>query len=304
LPIRELVEACTSECLKTYSRVAVESVKTWRSESWTPGSSREIDVYVKSVRNPSFDEVPIISTMIDVLDQYKTRVYEYEPISEPTQPGWDRAKGLASMIESSIGYGRGVIVVVPSLLPVSLVSALKPETVEAMESSLAVEVEVRYENILYLPEEGRGPVTLVAKENSESSYERVEWLKKQAESLKVEIEGVVLKPDNSSIYEYVLQLGPKGIYKRVPVNKLASYIVSIARCYSLEGIIEVARREKSRHYIYAINVPDNVITRIEDRLETGWRRRRIPIPGENLFDYMMDGCSKVMLDIIRRMGLE
>ncbi|MEB3780850.1 MAG: hypothetical protein GSR85_11595 [Desulfurococcales archaeon] len=304
MSVRELLEVCASECLKAYSRVRVEGVRVWRSEEWLPGSSSDIDVYVKSVRNPSFDEVPIITSIIDVLEGFKARIYEYEPVSEPVSPGRDRARGLAGMVERSLDQGRGVIVVVPSLLPVSLVSTLRPEIIDAMESSLALEVEVRYENLLYLPEEGRGPITIVAKENSESSYERVEWLKKQAESLKVDVEGVVLKPDNSSIYEYVLQLGPRGIYKRVPVNKMALYIVSLARCYNLEGIIEVNRKERSRHYIYAINVPESIIAGVEDALETRWASTRIPIPSERLFNYIMEGCNSVMLDVIRRMGLE
>ena len=300
--LRELVDSCAWEYVKTYSRLRVlgGSLEVLEGEYGGP-APESVAVIVKSVREISFDEVPILNAIVSSLSSYNIpfRFYEYDMVVE----GRGRYEELSRILEDTMGGEVGVIAVLPYLAPIAVLSKVSERVVEALDSALKVEVTVRYENLLYVPERGE-EVEVVGKENSASSYERAEWLRAEAERRGFKRVTVKFLPDNRSIFEYITSLGPRGIYKRVPVTKLSSYIVALARCYSLGGIEEVIRAEEARHMLYMARLSRSLERSILESLERELKPPRLVIPREPLRAWIESGSRKIMGELIRRFGLE
>jgi len=301
--LRELIDSCTWEYMKTYSRLKIlgGSLEVLGEDTGVSGSG-SIAVIVKSVKEISFDEIPLFNAIISALSTYNItpRFYEYDMIAE----GRGRYEELARVLVDSIGGGMGVIAVLPYLAPVAVISRVSEPILEALDSALRVQVNVRYENLLYMPERRDDEVEVIGKENSASSYERAEWFRVEAERRGFKRVIVKFLSDNKSIFNYVTSIGPKGIYRRVPVTKLASYIVALARCYSLGGVEEVIREEEATHMLYILGVPDPVRASIIDGLKSELRSAKLAIPRESLYTWIERGSRKVVGELIRRFGLE
>jgi len=301
--LRELIDSCTWEYMKTYSRLKIlgGSLEVLGEDTGVSGSG-SIAVIVKSVKEISFDEIPLFNAIISALSTYNItpRFYEYDMIAE----GRGRYEELARVLVDSIEGGMGVIAVLPYLAPVAVISRVSEPILEALDSALRVQVNVRYENLLYIPERRDDEVEVIGKENSASSYERAEWFRVEAERRGFKRVIVKFLSDNKSIFNYVTSIGPKGIYRRVPVTKLASYIVALARCYSLGGVEEVIREEEATHMLYILGVPDPVRASIIDGLKSELRSAKLAIPRESLYTWIERGSRKVVGELIRRFGLE
>jgi hypothetical protein len=301
--LRELIDSCTWEYMKTYSRLKIlgGSLEVLGEDTGVSGSG-SIAVIVKSVKEISFDEIPLFNAIISALSTYNItpRFYEYDMIAE----GRGRYEELARVLVDSIEGGMGVIAVLPYLAPVAVISRVSEPILEALDSALRVQVNVRYENLLYMPERRDDEVEVIGKENSASSYERAEWFRVEAERRGFKRVIVKFLSDNKSIFNYVTSIGPKGIYRRVPVTKLASYIVALARCYSLGGVEEVIREEEATHMLYILGVPDPVRASIIDGLKSELRSAKLAIPRESLYTWIERGSRKVVGELIRRFGLE
>jgi hypothetical protein len=282
--LRELIDSCTWEYMKTYSRLKIlgGSLEVLGEDTGVSGSG-SIAVIVKSVKEISFDEIPLFNAIISALSTYNItpRFYEYDMIAE----GRGRYEELARVLVDSIEGGMGVIAVLPYLAPVAVISRVSEPILEALDSALRVQVNVRYENLLYIPERRDDEVEVIGKENSASSYERAEWFRVEAERRGFKRVIVKFLSDNKSIFNYVTSIGPKGIYRRVPVTKLASYIVALARCYSLGGVEEVIREEEATHMLYILGVPDPVRASIIDGLKSELRSAKLAIPRESLYTW-------------------
>ncbi|MFZ8793718.1 MAG: hypothetical protein ACO2O2_07530 [Acidilobaceae archaeon] len=301
--LRELIDSCTWEYMKTYSRLRIlggsldilgGELEAFKSDS--------VAVIVKSVKEISFDEIPIFNAIVSALSTYNItpRFYEYDMIAE----GRGRYEELSRVLEDSIGRRMGVIAVLPYLAPIAVLSRVSEPVVEALDSALRVQVSVRYENLLYIPERRGDEVEVIGKENSASSYDRAEWFRVEAERRGFKRVIVKFLSDNKSIFNYVTSMGPKGIYRRVPVTKLASYIVALARCYSLGGVEEVMREEEATHMLYILGVQDSVRASIVDGLERELRSAKLAIPRESLYTWIEKGSRRVVGELVRRFGLE
>ncbi len=302
--MRELVEACVSEYMKVYSRLRILGGRLERGgEVPSTCNPTSFLVAVKSVREVSVDEVPILNSLASALSFYdvKVRFHEYDMMAGEE----GRYEGFASAVEGAVRGGVGVVAVAPYLMPVAVVSRLPDDVLEVVESSPSLTVTVRYENLLYLPERGRSDeVEIVGKENSASSVERAEWLAKEAERRGIRRVATRFLEDGRAIFNYVTSKGPRGVYKVVPVTKLSSYIVSLARCYGIEGLDEVVREEEARHVIYFIGTPQEVIDRVEEALREELRKPRPAIPREPFTTWIMKGAKRVIGELVRRYGLE
>jgi hypothetical protein len=90
----------------------------------------------------------------------------------------------------------------------------------------------------------------------------------------------------------------------VPVTKLSSYIVALARCYSLGGVEEVMREERATHMLYMFGVSDSIRESIIGGLERELKSARIAIPRDTLYTWIERGSRRVIGELIRRFGLE
>lgn len=260
-------------------------------------------VAVKSVGEVSVDEVPILNAIVSALSPYdvKVKFHEYDlMVGEEGRYG-----GFASALEGAVRGGVGVIAVAPYLMPVAVVSRLSEDVLEVVESSPLLTVTVRYENLLYLPERGRSDeVEIVGKENSASSVERAEWLAREAERRGIRRVRTRFLEDGRAIFNYVTSQGPRGVYRVIPVTKLSSYIVALARCYGIEGLDEAVREEEARHVIYFIRTPQTIIDRVEEAVREELRRPRPAIPREPFITWTMKSARRVLGELVRRYGLE
>ena len=231
------------------------------------GSGGPVSLFVKSIHEPSIDEVPIIAAILGSLEGRRVLVYEYERIS----PSWEpRERVLARLVRASVDRGAPSIIVMPKALPVSIYGSLPERAIRALQESTTIRAAVDHENALYLPEDPpRGRIEIVAKRNSTASYSRVVWLEEQARRHGVRVEAVRYLSDNTQIFSYVFSRGLSGVLERVPVNKLSLYILTLQTCGLLEGlgtIIPLYRRERSEHYIYTINLGRDTVHRIVEAL--------------------------------------
>lgn len=301
--MEETINQCAAILKRLYlkSRIINESIKFYEvlpSETKVNGLS----LVLKSLHEPSIDEIPIYNALVDSFNF--NEIYEYERVAEI--PKGDRSDNLATFILDSQSKNRGIIAIIPSLLVIGLTSKLPDIVIEQLENSLMAEIEINSENILYLPDKnliGNSGIEIVAKSNSESSYERVEWLKSEAEKEGIKIDGVKFLPDNKSIMDYIASGGVKGYLRRVPVTKIALMIVAASQCLDLEGVNDVVRREISKHTIYTLNLPETIIselkgTLIKHKIE-GAPLLRISSNIEPFFD---KGLMESMGEFLRRFG--
>ncbi len=294
---RLLIDECTDEFMRIYTRSRIREIRVEKYPPLYEEEIGEVEVYVKSIRELSIDEVPIIKSIIEVFRGRRLVFYEYENIRKKD----DRARLASRLISRGVEKGKSFILVLPSLMPLSLANVL-PEAVEsAIEESLVLKVDINYENLLYIPSRKNRSIEIVAKANSMASYERVQWLKEIAEAEGLIVSREVYLRDNKEIFDYVTSRAPEGIYERVPVNKLASFIIGLARCMKIPGIKEVFRLENVSHYIYAYNVPRFDIERLAETLEK--HSGSIPVPGGLLYDIVYRGSRIVMAELMNRLGL-
>jgi len=240
-----------------------------------PAAPSRAVLIVKSLAAPSVDEVPVVEALISSLAAsgvYRVEVYEYEPLWGRPGRGWRAAE----LILRSLREGAALVALAPSLMAVDLASRLPWEVAEALESGLLARVEVEYDSILYLPEGGR--VRLLAKANSESSYERVEWLRGRARELGVEVERVVYLEDNAAILRALKLHGPGWHRRLVPVTKVARIVLALLRCRGVGGVVELARRERARHTIYAVNLDEYTAQAMLYALRARLSRPHNPLP--------------------------
>ncbi|MEB2835924.1 MAG: hypothetical protein GSR80_000412 [Desulfurococcales archaeon] len=271
-----MASTCASELVVVDSslRVLGGSVEgaPWRPGRGYPGRAL---IIVKSVSEPSIDEIPIVESILGALAAsgvYRVEVYEYEPLL--ARPG--RSRRAAALIEKAISEGGALVALAPEMLAISLASRLPEGVAGRLEEGVLARVRVRYENLLYLPP--GSTVTLAAKANSSSSHERVEWLRAQAQRLGVEVEDTVYLEDNAAILDLMRSRGPMGHTRVVPVTKLARAVVALARCLGLGGIVELRRVEESSHTVYAVNLDPDTAEAIIHSLRARLARPHKPLP--------------------------
>ena len=297
------IEDCTSILKRLYlkSRIINEKIQFFDVEPSLKKPSG-LSLVLKSLHEPSIDEIPIYNTIVGSFNF--NEIYEYERVAEI--PKGDRIDNLSIFIMDSYQKNRGIIAIIPSLLVIGLTSKLPENIIDELENSLLAEIEVNSENILYLPDRsylsGNG-IEIVAKSNSESSYDRVEWLKNEAEKEGIRVESVKFLPDNKSIMDYIASGGIKGYLKRVPVTKIATMIVAASQCLNLEGVNDIVRREESKHTIYTIGLTNEMLnelkeTLIKNKIE-GAPLLRISSSIEPFFN---KGLMESMSEFLRRFG--
>ncbi|MEB2793447.1 MAG: hypothetical protein G5Z42_02670 [Caldisphaeraceae archaeon] len=261
-----------------------------------------LSLVVKSIHEPSIDEIPIYNTIIDAFSF--DEIYEYERIPEP--PISDRTEHLAEFISENYYKGKGVIAILPSMLAIGITSRLKDEVIEELENGLIAEVEITAENILYLPDKnyiGNTGFEIVAKSNSESSYERAEWIKEEAKKQDIKVSAVKFLSDNKSIMDYVASGGIKGYLRRVPVTKIAMMIVATAICLGLDGINNVTRRETNKHSVYGIGINDSIAERLKTALKESKTKSGALISISSKIEPFFDrGLMESMSEFLRRFG--
>ncbi|MCE4619646.1 MAG: hypothetical protein F7C33_01350 [Desulfurococcales archaeon] len=292
-----LVDECAEEFMRIYARSRIRSVEVEAYPVNYDEEISEIDVYVKSVREISIDEVPIIKSIIDVFEGRRLVFYEYENIRKRD----DRAILASRLISKGIRSGKSFILVLPSLMSVSLAGNLPEFEGSVVEESLALRVDIEYDNLLYLPGRRDRSIEIVGKANSMASYERVRWLRELAEKEGIIVTREVFLKDNREIFNYVTEKPPEGIYERIPVNKLAGYIIGLSRCMKLPGIREVYRPERVTHYIYAYNVPSRDLEKLSEALKS--QEGHIPVPSGLLYNVVYRGSRVVMAELMSRLGL-
>ncbi|AFZ70018.1 hypothetical protein Calag_0236 [Caldisphaera lagunensis DSM 15908] len=297
------IEDCTSILKRLYlkSRIINEIIQFFDVEpSLNPPNG--LSLVLKSLHEPSIDEIPIYNTIVGSFNF--NEIYEYERVAEI--PKGDRINNLSLFIMDSYQKNRGIVAIIPSLLVIGLTSKLPENIINDLENSLLAEIEVSSENILYLPDRSYLPgnsIEIVAKSNSESSYERVEWLKNEAEKEGIKVENVKFLPDNKSIMDYIASGGIKGYLKRVPVTKIATMIVAASQCLNLEGVNDIVRREQSKHTIYTIGLTNEMLNELKESLIKnkieGAPLLRI---SSNIEPFFNKGLIESMSEFLRRFG--
>ncbi|ADL19031.1 hypothetical protein ASAC_0624 [Acidilobus saccharovorans 345-15] len=298
-------EDCAEELEGIYltSRVYRASVELREAPS-PEVTGGEVSLLVKSVHEPSIDEVPLLNALLDSFDF--AEIYEYERVAEV--PEGDRTEHMVKFILDALSRNRGLIIVAPDLMSVSLAGRLPDEVAEELDSAGVADVSVTAENTLYLPLPDAvedSPVEIVAKANSRSSYERVSWLMEEARRRGLNVRGPTFMPDNRSVMEYVTSTGSRGYAYRVPVTKLAAMLVAFDRC-SEQGLVEEVRRaETSTHTVYALRVPEEYSRRLLGALSELQRRYSgAPLlrPSPKLQPLLERGLRESMAELMRRLG--
>lgn len=294
------VDACADEHYKTYTRLRIlgGSVEVLEG-SYAERSPRGIIVLLKSMRDVSIDEVPIINSISSALSQHAIEIRFGEYDSLLGERG--RYEAFADAVERSIAEDKGLVAVVPYLMTVAVLSRLSERAMQALDSATVINVRVKHENLLYLPERGE-LIELVGKENSASSQERIEWLKGEAARRgMVGLERYL--PDNRSILDYVTSAGPRGIYKRVPVTKLSTYVIALARCNGMSGIEEIVRPEENTQTIYMINLEKETVESLVRILVGEFSAPRVATLRQPYASWARHGSARVMSELMRRYGL-
>ncbi|MCE4628325.1 MAG: hypothetical protein F7C34_04165 [Desulfurococcales archaeon] len=298
-PIARAADRCAQTLMEIYRGLKLLHDAEWGDLVSMGEGPGPVQVFVKSVREASIDEIPLILALLEGLRSRRVEFFEYERM---TRGEMSREEVLARLINSGLRRGNPTIVVMPSALPASLYSRLPWEAREALSRSLAIRVIVENENILYLPEQSpRDGVEIVAKNNSASSYARVRWLRGEAERRNIRVRGEVYLQDNASIMEYVLEKGIQSIGERIPVNKLAHYIVALSKCDRISGIEQLRRWERSTHLVYAINTSIDTLLPVYEML----RGRRMRLVDEilvgPLYSEIMAGARRIMREVLARL---
>ncbi len=299
------VEECAEELQRLYmtTRLYGVGVRLIGEPELSP-RERELALIVKSVYEPSVDEIPLLGALMERFEF--SEIYEYERIAEA--PTGDRSEHLARFLEEALSDDRGVILVAPSLIGVSLAGRLPDEIVDELDQDATAELNVSTEGLLYLPTReavNDSPIEIVGKKNSESSGERARWLAHEANRRGLRTREPLFLSDNRSITEYVTSIGSRGYLYRVPVTKLAAALVAIDKCVGREYIEEIRRPESSTHTIYAVRLSDPQIKGLHDVLRSLTRLRSgslIARPPRPLEPYFEKGTREVMAEILRKLG--
>ena len=292
------------ECARSYidlvSSSTYSSIRV--SLAGTPPLARgdgELDVYVKSIYELSIDEIPIIAAIVRALSHRRLNIYDYESIEKEK----GRHVTAAMLLEKAIREGRSFLMVAPSALPLGLVRRLPKEYWDHLASIHVANVEVSYDNPLYLPQPPvEGTVSLVAKRNSEASYDRVEWLSRRAYELGLGWPDRVFLDSNKQIFDYVVGAGVRGLRRRVPVNKLAGHIVALDRCLGLGMTRLLWRRgERVTHLLYAWGVGEEELEGLKREVErfNGLR----PVLTGVVYDYYRLGALRIQARLLQALGL-
>ncbi len=296
---RRIVDYCSDHIIERYYYRSTISIRVEEYEypEVRLVNQKTIDLYVKSAREPSIDEIPILRALFSALRNSKVRVYEYERMVRGGEP---RHRTLGRILEEGLRAGRPALIIMPSALPASLYSILSPLAREMLSNSVVLKAVVEYQNYLYLPKPERADeIELVAKTSSSSSYERVQWLRSEARRRGIYVAGEKYLSDNKSILEYVLWEGIEGLYRRVPVNKLALYISALSDCGVVEDIEKLERREEAQHLIYGVNVDAGIVSGIKEELESIGRDRVGDIMGGVLSSLLYEGVHGIVEEIVK-----
>ncbi|MGC9210523.1 MAG: hypothetical protein ACP5FT_04595 [Acidilobus sp.] len=300
-----IIDECADELERIYATSRVYDIRVNEvGDPLTIPTSRELSLIVKSVHEPSVDEIPLLRALLSRFTF--SEIYEYERIAEA--PEGDRADHLARFLTEALSMGRGVILVAPSLIGVSLAGRLPEETVDELDQDALAQVSVKSEGTLYLPYReavGDSPIEIVGKSNSESSGERVRWLLREAKRRNLRTAGPRFLPDNRSIAEYVTSIGSRGYLYRVPVTKLASVLVAIDRCLERNSVEEIRRPESSTHTVYAIRLSEGQLRDLREALGSLMglgHGQLISRLSPELEPYFEKGAREVIAEVLRRLG--
>lgn len=304
---KEVLEACTDLAYNVYTRSEIlgGDATLEREAEDSPHLGSTVSLLVKSTSEVSVDEIPLLNSIMDALSKIDIdlEIHEYDKITGSKHSRYEK---FASSLEEAVDRGRAIIAILPYVMPLALLSQLSSRAYEILEEKAAVVlVNVRYKNLLYLPDADRagGVVELVGKENSLSSSERLQWLRDEAIKRGFRRVELRLLPDNRSIFEYVTSLGPRGLYKRVPVTKLSYFLVAFARCNGLSGIEEFLREEESIHALYIHGLSRDVIQSIIHEIKRTLSKPSLPTPKEPHKAWIRRGFEKVMMELFRVYGL-
>ncbi|MGC9071201.1 MAG: hypothetical protein ACP5HK_00670 [Acidilobus sp.] len=299
------VDECVDELERVYATTRIYDVRVVEvGEPQVSPSEREVSLIVKSVHEPSVDEIPLLTALMERFSF--SEVYEYERIAEA--PEGDRADHLARFLSEALSMGRGVILVAPNLIGVSLAGRLPEETLDELDQDALAQVSVRAEGTLYLPLReavDEASIEIVGKSNSESSGERAKWLLSEARRRGLRATSAQFLPDNRTITEYVTSIGSRGYLYRVPVTKLASVLVAVDRCLERNEVEEIRRPESASHTVYAIRLSEGQLKALREALSSLINLRRGELvsrlsPG--LEPYFEKGAREVMAEVLRRLG--
>ncbi len=300
------IEDCAEELERLYVTSRLYGVRvTPLGEPEASPRERELSLIVKSVHEPSVDEIPLFGALIERFSF--SEIYEYERIAEA--PVGDRTEHLARFLEEALSEGRGVILVAPSLIGVSLAGRLSDEVLDELDQDAIAELSVSTEGILYLPRRevvDDSSIEVVGKRNSESSGERARWLVNEARRRGLRAREPVFLPDNRSITEYVTSIGSRGYLYRVPVTKLAAALVALDKCIENNYVEEIRRSETSSHTVYAVRLSEPQLKALRDTLDSLSRVRRgalISRLPSGLEPYFEKGAREVMAEVMRRLGV-
>ena len=299
------IEDCAEELQRLYATTRLYGVRVRLLGEPEPSTrERELSLIVKSVHEPSVDEIPLLGALMERF-QF-SEIYEYERIAET--PSGDRSEHLARFLEEALSEDRGVILVAPSLIGVSLAGKLPDEVIDELDQDAVAELTVSTEGLLYLPVKEAvddSPIEIVGKRNSESSGERARWLTREASRRGLRAREPLFLPDNRSITEYVTSIGSRGYLYRVPVTKLAAALVAIDKCMGRGFVEEIRRPESSTHTVYAVRLSGAQLKALHEAIGSlaqvrgGAPLSRVPRPLEPYFE---KGLREVMAEVMRRLG--
>jgi len=282
------LHTCISECTARIKTTRILDIKIEFNHEWDPGKVRSsINFLVKSLYMPSIDEIPIIESLLkSIYNKYRISIYEFESLSSSES----RSSRLTKLINKSIEGGHGILLILPSLFPVALISRLDQKHMNILEDSFLLKATITYSNILYLPLSRE--IEIVAKKNSEASYERVEWLREKAKERGIKVSRVVLLEDNSTILRYVTRGGRNTIYRSVPVTKLAYLIALLSVCMRLDDIEVLEKDDTSQQLVYAYGIEYNDGYAIKEMLYRSNGMMIRDLDSGILSNYIDKGCEK------------
>jgi hypothetical protein len=300
-----LIEECAEELERLYAASRVYQVSTEIvGEPQASPVEKEISLIVKSVHEPSIDEIPLLGALLEAFDF--SEIYEYERVVEA--PGGSRAEHLARFLQEALSTGRAVIMVAPSLLGVSLAGRIPEELVEELDQGAMAQVSVRSDGLLYLPLKeavDEQAIEVVGKSNSESSGERASWLIEEARRRGIRTRGPVFLPDNRAVAEYVTSIGSRGYLYRVPVTKLAAVLLAIDHCLDRDDLEEMRRPEVSSHTVYALRLSEGQLKSLTSTLiglqgVRGSLLARLPQKLEPFFER---GSRETVAEVLRKLAV-
>ncbi|GBF09828.1 hypothetical protein apy_15530 [Aeropyrum pernix] len=252
----------------------------------------KIEVLVKDPSSPSIDEMPLLSAL-RVAFAKSGQLLVLRPYEKEASP---REDVLAGLLRSLVAEGKPFVAIVPSLLAVGLASRLPARVIDALESlSVVVEAKVAVRNLVYLPvPEVNDVIEIVGKKNSAASYDRIRRLEEAAGRYGIKVRGHVLLNSNMEILEYIVSGGVDSLSMRVPVTKLALYILAISRCLDIP-ITPVTLEETSLHTIYFYGLGSREAEAFIEALRSPLTR-----PGEEEVARLVERGAAKLVEILSR----